>query len=301
MSIFRKVTGLLAAGTLTLGLTACAESEENASGDLGTITLGYLPSWTDGLSTAHLLDDQLTEMGYTVEHQTLSDAAALYTGMANGDVDIYPSAWPEVTHIEYWEEYSEGLEDLGSYYEGAALNISVPEYMEDINSVADLEGQGDRFDNTIYGIEPGAGLTRATQDDVLPGYGLDDEYNLVTSSTPAMLSELQSAVDNEEDILVTLWTPFWANNTFPVKALEDPEGHFGEAEALHFLARAGFAEEHPELAEWIGEIEMTDEEYNDLEDLVVNEYDDGEESEAIQAWLEQYPDLMPEQPEISEE
>lgn len=303
MSISKKIAGLFGAGVLALGLTACATDDSasngadgadgaNGDGDLGTITLGYLPSWTDGLSTAYVLEDQLTQMGYTVEHQTLSDAAVLYAGLAQGDVDLYPSAWPEVTHVQYMDEYGDSIEDLGTYYEGAKLNMSVPEYM-DITSIEELEGQGDRFDGTIYGIEPGAGLTRATEEDVLPGYGLDGEYNLTTSSTPAMLAELQTAVDNEEDIVVTLWTPFWANNAFPVRELEDPEGLYGEPEDLHFLAREGFSEEFPEAAEWISSIEMTDEEYNDLEDTVVNEYEDGEELEAAQAWIEANPDVLP--------
>lgn len=302
MSIFRKTAGLLGASVLAFGLTACGSEDGgggNGGGSQGTITLGYLPSWTDGLSTAYVLDDRLTQMGYEVEHETLSDAAALYAGLAQGDVDIYPSAWPEVTHVQYMDEYGDTIEDLGTYYEGAALNISVPQYMEDINSIEDLAGQADRFDGTITGIEPGAGITRATQEDVLPGYGLDGEYELQTSSTPAMLAELQTAVDNEEDIAVTLWTPFWANNEFPVKALEDPQGHFGEAEGLHFLGREGFSEEFPDAAEWIGQVQMSDEEYNDLEDTVVNEFEEGQELEAVQTWIEENPDVLPALPEGS--
>ena len=301
----KKIPATVGAGALALSLVACSDSSESSSGDstdsaggedMGTITLGYLPSWTDGLSTAYLLDHQLTEMGYEVEHETVTDAAVLYTGLANGDIDVFSSAWPEVTHADYMEEYGEDIEDLGSYYDGAKLNLSVPTYMEDINSVTDLVGQGERFGGTIYGIEPGAGLTGATQDDVMPGYGLDEEYSLQTSSTPAMLSELQSAVDDERDIVVTLWTPFWANGAFPVKALEDPEGLYGEAESLHFLSRTGFADEFPEAAEWIGQIQMTDEQYSDLEDTVVNQFEDGQELEAIEDWISRNPDVLPELP-----
>src|SRR5690625_3141375 len=177
---------------------------------------------TDGLSTAYLLDNRLTAMGYDVEHEEISEAGVLYAGLAQGDVDMYPSAWPEVTHASYMEEYGDSIEDLIGYYEGAVLNLSVPEYV-DIDSIEDLVGQADRFGNRIVGIEPGAGLTEATQDSVIPGYGLDD-YELITSSTPAMITELQNAIDSEEDIVVTLWTPFWAMSEFSMKALEDPEG-----------------------------------------------------------------------------
>lgn len=295
MNVFKKITATLGAGALALTMVACSDSAENAGGEgeKGTITLGYIPSWTDGLSTAYLLDDQLTEMGYEVEHQTVSDAAVLYTGIANGDIDIFASAWPEVTHAEYMERYGEDIEDLGTYYDGAKLHLSVPEYMEDVNSVTDLVGQGERFDGTIYGIEPGAGLTRATEQDVMPGYGLEGEYALETSSTPAMLSELKSAVDAERDIVVTLWSPFWANNEFPVKALEDPEGLYGEPESLHFLSRTGFAEDFPEIADWVGQLKLSDEQYSDLENTVVNEFGEGQELEAVEDWISRNEGVLP--------
>ena len=303
MSILKKSTAVVAAGVLGLGVAACGENGEGANGaDAGnggeTITLGYLPSWSDGLSTAYLLENQLEEMGYEVEHVELNDAAVIYQALANGDIDMYPSAWPEETHIEYAEQYSDDYESLGSYYDNAELNLSVPEYV-DIDTIAELQGQADRFGGQIVGIEPGAGLTRATEEDVIPGYELEG-FELTTSSTTAMLTELDNAVQNEEDIVVTLWTPFWANGTFPVKALEDTENFFPEPESLHFLARSGFAEEFPEIAEFVGGIQISDEEYSELEDLVVNEYEEGQEAEAIQEWLENYPDLMPALPETAD-
>jgi glycine betaine/proline transport system substrate-binding protein len=301
----RRSTALAASlATAGLVLTACGDgggddtaAEEGgapAEGASGTISMGFLPAWTDGLSMAYLLDNQLSEMGYTVEMETLTDAAPLYTGLANGDVDMYPSAWPEVTHADYMEEYGDRIEDLGAYYENAVLTIAVPEYV-DISSMEELADNAERFDSRIVGIEPGAGLTGVTQDSMMPTYGLDD-WELVTSSTAAMLSELQSAIEDEEDIVVTLWRPFWAYSEFALKDLEDPEGAMGEKEALHFLGTEGFAEEFPQAAEWIGQVTLTDDQYGSLEDMVVNEYGEGKEAEAVQAWLEENPDVLPELP-----
>ena len=275
--------------------TTTEETEDAAAGGAsGEITLGFLPSWTDGLSTAYLLENQREEMGYTVEMETLTVPAPLYAGLANGDVDMYPSAWSEVTHADYMEEYGDSIEDLGSYYDSAVLTIAVPEYV-DIDSLEELADNADRFGSRIVGIEPGAGLTGVTQDSMMPAYGLEDRA-LVTSSTTAMLTELQNAVENEEDIVVTLWRPFWANAEFPVKDLEDPEGALGEPEALHFLGREGFAEEFPEAAEWIGQLKLDDDQYGSLEDMVVNEYGEGNEAEAVEAWIEENPDVLPELP-----
>ncbi|MFC0672506.1 glycine betaine ABC transporter substrate-binding protein [Brachybacterium hainanense] len=281
------------AGLVGVGLAACGSGGDGGSGDDKTITLGYIASWTDGLSTAYLLDNQLTAMGYTVEHEQISDAALLYTALANGDVDIYPSAWPEVTHADYMKEYGEDIEDLVAYYPNAKLTIAVPDYIDDIASIADLKGQGDRFGGRIVGIEPGAGLTKATQEQVMPQYELEDEYELVTSSTTAMTTELEGAVKDQKDIVVTLWRPFWANSAYSVKDLEDPLGALGETEALHFLARKGFGEEHADIAEFIGGIQLDDDQYGSLEDKVVNEFGEGKEAEAVEAWLEENPDVLP--------
>ncbi|WP_341935998.1 glycine betaine ABC transporter substrate-binding protein [Microbacterium sp. LWO14-1.2] len=271
-----------AGGTIEL---AGGGSDAAGGGDKGTITLGFLPSWTDGLSTAYLLQDQLEKLGYTVEMNTLTEAGPLYTGLAQGDVDIFPSAWPEITHAEYMATYGDSIEDLGTYYDNAKLTIAVPEYT-DIDSIDELAAASDRFGGRIYGIEPGAGLTGQTQK-MMPEYGLDG-YELVTSSTAAMLTELKSATENEKDIVVTLWRPFWANDAYPVKDLEDPKGAMGEAEGLHFLGTKGFAAQHPEAAALIEKIQLDDAQYGSLEDLVVNEYGEGREAEAIDAWLEEH-------------
>ncbi|MFB4354569.1 glycine betaine ABC transporter substrate-binding protein [Microbacterium sp. LS_15] len=271
-----------AGGTIEL---AGGGSDAAGGGDKGTITLGFLPSWTDGLSTAYLLQDQLEKLGYTVEMNTLTEAGPLYTGLAQGDVDIFPSAWPEITHAEYMATYGDSIEDLGTYYDNAKLTIAVPEYT-DIDSIDELAAASDRFGGRIYGIEPGAGLTGQTQK-MMPEYGLDG-YELVTSSTAAMLTELKSATENEKDIVVTLWRPFWANDAYPVKDLEDPKGAMGEAEGLHFLGTKGFAAQYPEAAALIEKIQLDDAQYGSLEDLVVNEYGEGREAEAVDAWLEEH-------------
>ena len=124
---------------------------------------------------------------------------------------------------------------------------------------------------------------------MIPEYGLDDEYELVTSSTAAMLTELGNATDAEKDIVVTLWRPFWANNEYPVKDLEGSEGCHGRSRKLALHRDQGLRREFSDAADYIGNIKLDDKQYGDLEDLVVNEYkDDGKK--AIAEWLKANPD-----------
>lgn len=294
----RNLTGILAIGAIaSLTLAGCSSTDDGEAGgdpsteECSTITLGYLPAWTDGLSTAYLLENQLTELGYEVEMQTLTEAGPLYAGLAQGDVDIYPSAWPELTHAEYMEEYGDDIEDLGAYYEGASLTIAVPSYV-DIDSIEDLAGNADRFGGRIVGIEPGAGLTAQTQDSMMPAYELEGEYELLTSSTAAMLTELENAIAGQEDIVVTSWRPFWANEAYDLKDLEDPLGAMGDPEALHFLGTSGFSERCADAADLIAGIQLDDAQYGSLEDMVVNEYGEGNEAEAVTAWIEANPEAF---------
>lgn len=266
--------------------------EGEAAGEGGTVTLGIIPSWTDGLSMAYLWQAILEDQGYEVEIEEINDAAPLYTGVANGDIDVYPSAWPEVTHADYMDQYGDDLEDLGAYYEGAVLTLAVPEYTE-IDSLDELAENADLFNGQVIGIEPGSGHMGVTADSVFPEYELDADFDLVDSSTAAMLAELDNAIAGEEDIVVTLWRPFWAYGEWDLKDLEDPEGALGDPETLNFVANSEFSSEFPEVADWMSQFQLSDEEYAELEDLVVNEYEDNEE-EGVQVWLDENSDLVDE-------
>lgn len=248
----------------------------------GTIRFGLIP-WDEDIAATYLWKHILEEQGYTVELTQL-DVAPVYSGLAQGDLDLFLDAWLPITHEDYWAEFGPELEDLAIWYDNGLLTLAVPDYVE-LDSIADLDGQADMFGGQIIGIEPGAGLMRVTREDVMPGYGLDDEYTLVEGSTPAMLAELERATNAEEPIVVTLWHPHWAYSAFPIKDLEDPQGLMGEAEEIHAVARGGFSEDFPEVAEWISNFVMTDAQLASLEELVINEYGEGQEEQAVEEWL----------------
>src|SRR5699024_2650158 len=66
--------------------------------------------------------------------------------------------------------------------------------------IEDLPDYVDELDGEIMGIEPGAGLSMITEDDVMPHYGLDDDFELKLSP-PVRWSRI--------------WKPPWITRTKP--------------------------------------------------------------------------------------
>jgi glycine betaine/proline transport system substrate-binding protein len=282
---------------VALAATGCggsgATSGSDGAGDK-TVSFGVIPGWTDQSATTYILKNVLEDNGYDVEITELNDNAPMYTALSKGDIDILSSGWIELTHKSYMDTYGKDLEDLGTYFEGATSFLAVPDYMEDVNSIEDLPAQAAEFDGTVTGIEPGAGLTKLTKESVFPEYGLDEGYELQLSSTAAMLTELEKATKAEEPIVITMWKPFWANLNFPIKPLEDPKGAFGEPEDLHVVGREGFSEDQPEVAEMLASFTLTEEEFGTIEGMIVNEFEQGEEEEAVAAFLKDNPEIAEE-------
>ena len=268
-------------GVLAGGCTTDSDGADSDVSSKGSIHIGWIP-WEEDIAATYLWENLLESEGYDVELTQL-DVAPVFEGVASGDLDLFFDVALPVTHADYWAEYGDRLEDYGSWYDNVTLEWAVPEYV-DIDSIEDLAGMEDGFDGRIVGIEPGAGLMRISRDEVMPAYGLDG-YTLVEGSTPAMLAELERAIQSEAPIVVTLWHPHWAYSAYPIKDLDDPKGTLGGAGAAHTVGRLGFEEEFPEVVEWIKRFRMDDEQLAALEDLIMNEYGVGKEAEAVEEWL----------------
>jgi glycine betaine/proline transport system substrate-binding protein len=274
----KRLSLLLAMALLLPVLAACSTGgdDENQS-----VTIGWIP-WDEDIAATYLWEHVLEEEGYDVELVQL-DAGLVFQGMAQGDVDVFLDTWLPGTHAEYWEDYGDQLEDLGVWYDDAILAYAVPDYV-DVQSIPALAENAELFDGQIVGIEPGAGMMGIARDTVNPGYGLADSLELVESSTPAMIAELDSATAAEEPIVVTMWQPHWAYEAYNLRNLEDPDNLWGDAEQLHVTAREGFSEEFPELTEWFGNFQMDNDALFSLEVLIVES--DGDEAGAVDEWLE---------------
>ncbi len=157
------------------------------------------------------------------------------------------------------------------------------------DEAADTTNIGEELDYTITGIDAGAGVMQAAND-ALDVYGLD-QYTVQSSSDAAMTSALDTAIANEEPIVVTGWNPHWKFARYDLKYLEDPEGVFGEAEDIHTFAREGLAEDMPEAYEVLNNFFWTEDDMG----VIMDEIQDGEDPEvAASNWVEANQDKVAE-------
>nr|WP_202516112.1 MULTISPECIES: ABC transporter permease/substrate binding protein [unclassified Streptomyces] len=283
------VLALVAGGIGIFGPSAGPSEASGANVGKGKeIKLGYIP-WDEGVASTFLWKELLEQRGFKVT-TTQYAAGPLYTGLATGQLDFETDSWLPTTHAEYWAKYGKQLEDLGKWYGPTSLELTVPSYVKDVNSLADLRDHASEFGGKIIGIEPSAGMMGLLKDKVLKEYGLEGAYDVVDGSTPAMLAELKRAYGRKQPVVVTLWSPHWAYSDYGLKKLKDPEGAWGEGDGVHTLARKGFAADNPQVGQWLKDFSMTEEQLTSLE-AQIQKSGKGDEQGAVRTWLRQHPGL----------
>jgi glycine betaine/proline transport system substrate-binding protein len=289
-----RTTALIALGAVgMLALAGCAPAASETVGDGNKdnkeLNLAVFNGWDEGIAASELWKAILDEKGYDVE-LSYADAAPVFLGLSKGDYDLTMDVWLPDTHAAYLDEYGDDITDLGAWNEESKLTVAVNEDAP-IDSLAELADNADLFNNEIVGIEPGAGLTAAMEERVIPGYGLED-MDFTTSSTAAMLTALTKATDAGENIVVTLWEPHWANAEFPIKTLEDPEGTLADLESLHAFGSADFEADFPQVAEWMDGFEMDLETLYSLEQAMFVDYDGTDYAPIVEKWISENQDYV---------
>ncbi|MCD4703965.1 MAG: glycine betaine ABC transporter substrate-binding protein [Methanosarcinaceae archaeon] len=241
------------------------------------------PGWDDSRANTQVFKQIIESTGEYEIEIVKADVGAIYQGVSQGDLDAYISAWLPLTQAPYVEKYGDDLDYVGNISSGARCGLVVPSYVT-IDSIDELADHSEEFNGEIQGIEPGAGIMQNCEG-AIETYGLD--YQLNAASTPAMATVLQDAIDNEEWIVVTLWTPHWTFGRMDLKYLDDPEMTFGEAENLAIIARADLSEEKPELHALMANFHM---DISDVAAIMVDIDAGMTPEEAAAAWLEAHPE-----------
>jgi glycine betaine/proline transport system substrate-binding protein len=249
----------------------------------GDLTLGYL-GWDENVANSYLTKVLLEEeLGYdNVELKLADDVGSVYKDLIKGETDAFLDAWMP-NHEQFVEE---GRGRIGAskepwYVDPTRYGIAVPDYMQDVRSISDLDSSGT---DMITGLEPGTVLMKKIQTDVVPRYRL--QSNLVEATTPAMLAELEQAYSMKEPFVFLAWSPHWMNQEYEFRYLSDPKNAMGSVDApqtIHSVTREGLAEDEPAAYALINAMRLDEDNVGSLE-LAINRAEDPEAG--VRRWLE---------------
>lgn len=275
---------LTLAASFALGTATVAAAQETKP-----VKIGWA-AWSDAefvtKLAAKLIEDKLGQKVELVQ----TDVAPLYQGVSRGDIDFMMMAWLPQTHADYYARVKNKVETLGTVYDGAKLGWVVPKYIpeSEIGSIEDLKKPEvqKKLSGTVQGIDPGAGLTRLSQE-ALKSYELKD-YKLQISSEAGMLTSVDRAYRGEKWFVATSWSPHWMFGKYELRYLKDPKNALGEAEHVDVLARKEFKTDNPKVAEFMTRMKLP------IADLEAAMFDAQETSyeKAVEKYISEHPDQI---------
>ncbi|MFW6030081.1 MAG: ABC transporter substrate-binding protein [Halanaerobiales bacterium] len=269
----KQVISIMLVLVMGLGVLGIAAPDVQAAEDNEVIDFGYV-EWPGVTVKTHVAMKVAEYLGYEAE-MTSGSQSVVFKGLDSGDLDLFLGNWMPTMKMHF-DEYKEkdSVHNVRVNLHDVVYKTAVPEYVyeEGVTSLEDLHEHAEKFDKTIYGIEPGNEGNIIISDAIEEGtYNLDD-WNMKESSTGGMLTSVKKAIENEEWIAFNGWKPHYMNVMFDIKYLDDPEKIWGEGEKVYSVARTGFEEENknyykfieqfkvpaPVQNEWINEYENKD-------------------------------------------
>ena len=259
----RKIFIAILIVALSAGMAFGEGQQESGGGesgqtmDRGDVELVYV-EWARATAITNVAAVILEEAGWDVDVTSVANAA-MWQSVATGDSDALLAAWLPATHGQFYGSdgrFTDQVVDLGPNYTGASLGLVVPAYVEE-DSIPELAENASKYDSTIVGIDPGAGMMQQTETMIENDtYGMGD-WSLVEGSGATMVAALGDAIDNNEPIVVTGWAPHVKFARFDLKILEDPENVFGESETINTIVRQGLEEDQPELYNFLDNMDWS--------------------------------------------
>ena len=246
---------------------------------------------TDITATTSAAKQVLTALGYEVEVPVLALPVTL-AALESGEVDAFLGNWmpSQTTAVQPYLDAGT-IETIGINLVGTKYNLAVPTYLYDagLKTYEDMAAFSDELDGEIYGIEPGnegnAYLISLTE-----AGGPFEGFEVIESSEQGMLAQVRRAVDGEDPVVFLGWAPHPMNANFPLSFLEGGEDFFGAEGNVHTIARAGFAEECPNVATLLKNMTFTLPMENEMMGLILDE--GMEPDEAVASWLTAHPETF---------
>ncbi|MGD9912452.1 MAG: choline ABC transporter substrate-binding protein [Rhizobiaceae bacterium] len=251
--------------------------------------------WTDITATTATASVVLEALGYAPTVEILS-VPVTYTSLSAKNIDVFLGNWMPTMEADikpYLEDKS--VEDIKTNLEGAKYTLAVPKYTYDagLQSFADIAKFKDKLGNKIYGIEAGNDGNRLILDMIAANQFDLGGFELVESSEAGMLSAVQKAVPNKEDVVFLGWEPHPMNANIEMAYLSGGDDVFGPnygGATVHTNVRAGYVTECPNVGKFVSNLTFTLKMENEIMGAILN--DGADPKAAAAAWLKANPDTV---------
>ncbi|MCT4620735.1 MAG: ABC transporter substrate-binding protein [Marinisporobacter sp.] len=245
MGIFRKnkmarLVLIFLMGVCIVSLTACGGKSDQADSAKAKLILGDA-GW-DSFTFHNEIARFIIENGYGYETEvTTGSTPVTYTGLKNGDIDIFMEMW--TSNLPTYDEDIESgqIIELSLNYGDNAQGVYVPTYVikgdpqrgiepmaPDLKTVKDLEKYWEIFKDEedptkgrIYGAIPGWEVDKILNTKIMT-YELDRTFNYFSpGSDAALASSIAGAYEKGEPWVGYYWEPTWVIGQYDMTLLLD--------------------------------------------------------------------------------
>lgn len=123
---------------------------------------------------------------------------------------------------------------------------------------------------------------------VLEQAGFDVNTTSLTGAT--MTAALGNAIKNNENIVVTSWTPHWMFARWDLKYLDDPKGIYGNKEEIHTIVRQGLQKDLPEVYAILKNVNWTPKDMSEV--MLMIEPSNTAPDNSAKKWVAEHPELV---------
>lgn len=246
-----KACLLVAGASLAMVVTVPSALADEASCHI--VRLADL-GWTDLSLTNATASVVLKSLGYDPQ-LTLLGLPVTYEALKTNQVDAFLGNWRPVQDEQFKSYFDNGDVDvLTTNLMGAKFTLAVPTYVAEagVKSYGDLQKFSDKFNATIYGIEPGS--NQPLLDMVAAGrHGLKD-WKVIETSEAGMLGQVDSMTRQNEWVVFLGWEPHPMNIKYKLTYLTGGDVEYGPnfgGGTVRTISRKGYRQACPNVAKFL--------------------------------------------------
>jgi len=241
--------------SMVISLIACSSALAG-----GEIRFG-VPPWPGVTVKTEIVCQLLETMGYETEQEEVGPPV-IYKGMEDDEIDAFLGAWtPQQNPLLNPLKEKGKVEVVQTNLEDAVISLCVPKYAAEagVKSFSDLDDQADKFDSHIYNIDVGSPMHTAMEEIIEKDVAGLGDWEQTGTSTPIMLQQVKSMMDQEKWVAFACWKPHWMNVGLEMAYLEAAPGteKFASDSLIHTVVRSDFNQRFPGVYKMFENIKIT--------------------------------------------